>query len=123
MKNFLKNVFLLIFVLVLSYYTASYFGAIYNLLTPSQVGTTWIGTERSWQFAIGLPLGYIFILTFVFQIFGFGNRNKWMWWLLVPVMIFFAIGGVKYIYVPFAVWLIAFGLTILVRKISRLNHT
>lgn len=121
MNNTVKNILLLAVVLVLSYFTAVYFGALYDLLVPSQVDTIWIGTTRSWQFIIGLPFSYIFFLTLFIETFGSGNKRKWMWWLLVPGMIFFAIGGIKYIYPPIVMGLIAFGLATLFRKMFKDN--
>ncbi len=118
MNGAIKNILLLVVVLALSYFTAQYFGILYDYFIPGSLGdTAWIGTTSAWQSLIGTPFSYIFFTTLLFQSFGFGNRNKWTGWLLVPAMLFFASGDLKHIYLPIILGLIAWGLAILIQKI------
>ncbi len=120
MNNFTKNTLLLIAVLVLSYFSASYFGSWYDNFTPGLLGdTAWIGTTSAWQSVIGFPFAYIFFTILLFKLFGTGNRNKWIGWLLVPPLLFFGSGDLKHIYLPIILGLIALGLSKVIQKIFK----
>jgi len=122
MNNIVKNILLLIVVFVLSYFTAPYFGAVYDNFIPGSLDAgAWIGTLEAWQSIIGFPFAYIFFTTLLFQSLGFGNRNKWTLWLLVPVLLFFASGDIQHIYLPIILGLIAFGLAWIIRKILKIG--
>lgn len=109
MKNFIKNITLLVVVLVLSYFTSMQFGFWYSDLTGG-LGGTWIGAKGTWESIIGFPFAYIFFLILLFKLFALGNKNKWLIWLLVPALLFFGSGDLKHIYLPILLGLISFGL-------------
>lgn len=119
MKSFLKNIFLLVIVLVLSYFTAEYFGTWYTKLIGS--GNAWVGSEESWNFIIGFPFAYTFFTILLFQLFGSGNKNKWTIWLLIPPFLFFGASDLRHIYLPIILGLIAFGITLILQKILKLG--
>ena len=120
MNNLIKNILLLIVALVLSYFTAQYFGGWYDKFSPLYDNTLGLGKEAL-KFITGIPFAYIFFTTLLFQSFGFGNRNKWTVWLLVPPFLFFASGDIQHIYLPIVLGLIAFGIAILIRKVLKLS--
>lgn len=109
-----KNLILLVVVLVLSYFTAPWFGSIYNLLAPGELDGAWIGSQSSWEFIIGLPFAYIFFTTLLIQAFGSGNKKKWIGWLLAPALLFFLSGDTAHIYLPIVLAIVAFGLAKLI---------
>jgi len=116
--KFLKNIILLAVVLVLSYYTAEYFGAWYDKFSPQSGGSLFLSlTKQELIFLVGLPFAYVFFTTLLFQLFASGNRNKWTLWLLVPALLFFGSGDLKHIYLPIILGLTAFGISYIVRKI------
>ncbi|MEK7461517.1 MAG: hypothetical protein AAB586_00370 [Patescibacteria group bacterium] len=122
MNNFIKNVLLLIVILLLSYLLGIYFGSVYDNLTPGMLGdTAWIGVTSAWQSLIGIPFAYIFFTIIIFKLFGSGNTNKWIEWLLVPPFLFFAAGDLKHIYLPVVLALIAYGIAVLFQKIFKFN--
>ena len=121
MKNLFKNIFLLIVVLVLSYFTANYFGAIYDKFVP-QYEDSILGVPKTGIiFLTGLPFAYIFFTILLFKLFGFGNKNKWIIWLLVPALLFFGSGDIKHLYLPILLGLIALGLSTLLQKLFKRN--
>ena len=121
--KFLKNVILLAVVLVLSYYTAGYFGYYYDKLAPGSLSGGWIGSDASWQYIIGFPFAYILFTILGFQTLASGDRNKWTIWLLVPSLLFFGSGDIKHIYLPIILGLIALAVVKLVHVIiSRLKR-
>src|SRR3989344_755671 len=88
MNNFVKNILLLIIVLALSYYTAEYFGTWYDKFSPQYDNT--LGVSKALLISLaGFPFAYIFFTILLFKLFSFGNRNKWIGWLLVPPLLFF----------------------------------
>ena len=123
MKNFIKNIVLLAVVLVISYFTAEYFGSWYDRFSPLYDSSIFALTENELVFLIGLPFAYTFFMVLLFQLFGFGNKNKWTIWLLVPVLLFFGSGDIQHIYLPIILGLIALAVTKLVHVIiSRLKR-
>ena len=118
MNNFVKNILLLVVVVVLSYFTAGYFGMLYEFIIST--GSTWIGSESSWNMIIGFPFGFIFLTIILFNILGGENRNKWIAWLLVLPIFFFMLGGIKHLLLPIILALITFGLAFVIRKVFKL---
>ena len=119
MNHTIKNILLLVAVLVLSYFTAGYFGSLYNYFSPLYDSSFFPIPKESMITLAGTPFAYIFFITLFFQSFGLGNRNKWTLWLLVPAMLFFASGDLQHIYLPVILGLIAWGLAILLQKIFK----
>ena len=120
MNNVVKNILLLVVALILSYFTAEYFGSWYDKFSPLYDNTLGLGKEAL-RSITGIPFAYIFFTTLLFQSFGFGNRNKWTLWLLTPAMLFFASGDIQHIYLPVILALIAFGLAFVVRKVFKIS--
>ena len=110
---------MLILVLALCFLTAPYFGSWYDYFSPQSDSAFWGPDENGAIYLAGFPFAYIFFLVVTFKIFGWGNKNKWIGWLLVPAALFFAIGDIKHIYLPVALALVAWGLAILIRKVSK----
>ena len=124
MNDVVKNILLLVIVLILSYFTAKYFGSWYDKFSPQYDNTLGVG-KALLKSLVGIPFAYIFFTTLLLQSFGFGNRNKWTLWFLAPALLFFASGDLKHIYLPIILALIAFGLATLIRKIFKyeINNT
>ena len=121
MNNFIRNILLLVVALVLSYFTAEYFGTWYDKFFPQSDDSMFSLTKQELIFLAGIPFAYIFFTALLFQSFGFGNRNKWTLWLLAPALLFFASGDLKHIYLPIILALIALGLAVLLRKIFKIQ--
>ena len=121
MNDFTKNILLLVATLVLSYFTAEYFGTWYDKFSPQSDDSLFSLTKQELIFLAGIPFAYIFFVTLLFRTFRFGNRNKWALWLLAPAFLFFASGDLKHIYLPIVLGLIALGLALLLRKIFKIN--
>ena len=121
MNNFVKNILLLVLVLIISYFAAGYFGGLYNYFSSLFSRSIFALTEQELIFFVGLPFSYIFFTVLLFKLFAFGNKNKWISWLLVPPFLFFVAGDLKHIYLPILLALIALGLSILLRKMLRLR--
>ncbi len=121
MNNFIKNILLLVAVLVLSYFTADYFGSWYDKFAPLY-DRSLIGLSKGDLMSLtGIPFAYIFFTVMLFKLFGLGNKNKWIGWLLVPPFLFFASGDLKHIYLPIVLALVALGLATLLRKIFKIS--
>lgn len=122
MNNIIKNILLLVAVLILSYFTAEYFGSLYDKFSPLYDSSFFPIPKEILVKMAGIPFAYIFFLILTLKLFGVGNRNKWIGWLLVPPFLFFASGDLKHIYLPIILALIAFGLSILLQKIFRTSR-
>lgn len=121
MNNFIKNILLLIVVLVLSYFTAQYFGSWYDGFSPLYDSSFFPLPKEVLINTAGFPFAFIFFTVLLFKLFGSGNKNKWIGWLLVPALLFFASGDLKHIYLPITLALIALGLATLLRKMFKDN--
>jgi|SRR3989338_1323659 len=120
-----KNIVLFIVVLILSYFTASYFGSWYDNFSP-QSDDSWFNLgKQELIFMVGLPFAYIFFTTLLFQTLASGNKTKWTIWLLVPAFFFFLSGDIQHIYLPVALAIIACVLAkllnLLISKFKRPN--
>jgi hypothetical protein len=123
MNNSFKNFLLLVAVLVLSCFTAPYFGALYDKFYP-QNGSSFLGIgEETAVFVAGVPFAYMFLIPFVFELFGSGNKKKLILWALLPVVLFYLYDSVGLSYIPIILAIIAFALAKLVNFIiSKLHH-
>lgn len=119
-----KNILLFVFVLVLGLATAPYFGAFYNNII-SQYDNSFLGLSKETViFVAGIPFSYMFLIPFVFELFGSGNRNKLILWLLAPVLLFYLYDSIKLSYIPILTAIIAFALAKLIRlTVSKLRHS
>ena len=121
MNNFLKNTGLFVVVLILSYFTANWFGAWYNKFSPLYDSSFFPLSKEELILLAGIPFAYIFFTILLFKLFGFGNKNKWIIWLLVPALLFFGSGDIKHLYLPILLGLIALGLSTLLQKLFKRN--
>ena len=125
MKDFLKNIILLVIVLFLSYFTAEYFCSWYDYFVP-QYDNSLLSLSREGIFTlVGIPFAYIFFLIIVFQLFGSNNKNKWILALLIPPTLLWLSIDPNHIYLPLILGFIAFGfsqlINILISKFKHLN--
>jgi len=121
--KFLKNIILLATVLVLSYYTAEYFGTLYDKFSPLYSSSLFLPLPKEALIILaGGPFAYIFFTILGFQTLGSGNRNKWTLWLLAPAALFFASGDLRHFYLPVILGLIAFGTSKIINKILIKNE-
>lgn len=117
MKNFIKNIFLLVVVLLLSYYTAPYFGSWYDKFSPQNSSSfLGIGKEIS-LFIVGLPFAYVFFTIFLFGVLSFGSKKKWIGILLIPPILFWLVLDSYHIYLPIILGIIAFVLAKLINLV------
>jgi|SRR3989338_2913585 len=118
-----KNILLLILVLVLCLVVASYFGALYDKFSPQySYGLFGVGRENAIIFA-GIPFAYMFLIPFVFGMFGAGKKRKWILWSLLPVVLFYLYDSVSLIYIPIVAGLAGFLFATLINLlISKFKH-
>jgi hypothetical protein len=117
MKNFIKNILLLVITVGLSYYCAEFFGSWYDKFSP-QYSTSWLSPgKQGLIFLVGFPFAYTFFLPLLFQLFGSENKKKWSMWLLVPPFILFGLGDLKHIYLPIIIVLLGYSLGYGIRKL------
>jgi hypothetical protein len=121
MKNFGKNILLLIAVLALSYFTAPYFGSWYDKFSPLVDRSLFALNKIQLQFMTGLPFSFIFFLIIIFCSTTPVGHKKLVGWLLVPPFLFFGSGDITHIYLPILLALVAWGLATLLRKIFHRN--
>lgn len=123
MNNFFKNFLILIAVLILSYFTAPYFGSLYDKFSPQYDGS-FLGVSKSFAvFVAGFPFAYVFFVPFLFELFGSVNKKKWSVWLLLPPMLLWISVDIYYIYLPSILGIIAFVLARFIRFIiSKFKH-
>jgi hypothetical protein len=119
MNKILKNILLIVATLVLSYFTAEYFGKIYDYFSPLYDSSFFPLSKEILISMAGLPFAYTFFTIILFKLFGAGNKNKCIGWLLVPPFLFFASGDLKHIYLPIVLALISLGLATILRKVFR----
>ena len=120
MNNIVKNILLLVAVLVLSYFSAGYFGMAYDSMFGS--GGAWIGSEGSWNLIIGFPLALLFFLTLFSYTWIFKSKKPTLW-LISPVLLWEVVIDIRHIYIPIALTLVALGLAILLQKIFKISTT
>lgn len=118
MNNFIKDILLLVVVLVLSYFTAGYFGSIYSSMFGS--GGAWIGSEESWNLIIGFPLSLAFFLTLFSYALVFKSKSATLW-LISPILLWEGAVDIRHIYIPILLVAVAFGLATLFRKIFKIG--
>ncbi len=111
MKNFFKNILLLVLVVALSYYLGIYFGYLYDYFSPQYDDSFFSLSKNELIFIVGIPFAYIFFTILIFKLFGFGNKKKLIIWTLAPAILFFLAGDLKHIYLPIILILLSFGLT------------
>lgn len=100
MKSLIKNTGLLIVVGALSYLTAPYFGGWYNKFSPQYDNSFFNLPHSTAVFIAGIPVAYVFFVTLIFSLFGFGNKKKWLLGLLTPPFLLWLSADRYYIYLP-----------------------
>ena len=107
----LLNIAEFVAALILSYFLAFYMGGIYSYFFP-QAGGLFTIPEKTGYFIIGLPLSYIFFLTFFFTTFGWKQKYWWVGILLIPAVAFEVYFDLPHIYFPIVLglagWLLGF---------------
>ena len=117
MKIF-KNIILLVAVLILSYFTANYFGTWYDKFSPQYGGSFFNFSKESALFVAGIPVAYVFFTIFIFGLFGFKEKKNWIITLLIPPALLWLLGDKQHIYIPIILGLIAYGFS----KILRIGY-
>jgi len=115
MKSKLLKIFLIIVVIIVSYYLSGYFGYLYNLLPDTHNGA-WIGSEKSWSTLLGLPLALIFFLVLASYKFVFEKKSSVLW-LISPLLLLEVGADLSHIYFLIILILTGFLLNKLIRKI------
>lgn len=111
MKIF-KNFALLGIILIATYFFASFFGDKYQNIFG---GSTWVDVRG----VLGLPLAFIFFLTFLFTSFGSGKKYWWIGILLIPAFVFELYFDVKHIYLPISLCLVGWLLGLCVNLVTK----
>jgi hypothetical protein len=99
MKNFIKNATLFIFSVIISYFSAIYFGALYDHFAP-QYDSLFGAPKQITNIVVGLPFAYVFFTLLLFEALGFKNKNQWLVVLLLPVTLFWLAADLTHIYLP-----------------------
>lgn len=118
-----RNILFVILVLALCFATAPYFGSLYDYFSPQEGSAFWGPDKSAAIYLAGFPFAYVFFLIITLKLFGQGNRNRWIGWLLVPALLFFGMGDIRHIYLPIALGLVAWGIASLVQKIFKKSAT
>ncbi|MEK7669350.1 MAG: hypothetical protein AAB350_02050 [Patescibacteria group bacterium] len=118
-----RNILFFILALTLCLVTASYFGAFYNNIIP-QYDNSFLGlSKEAVVFVAGVPFSYMFLIPFVFELFGTENRRKWIAWALLPGVLFYLYDGVTLFYIPMLASVFGFILAKLINIIIlKLKH-
>lgn len=118
-----KNILFFILVIVLSFVLAPYFGNFYNSII-SQNDNSFLGlSKETVVFVAGIPFAYVFLIPFVFELFGTGNKKKWILWSLLPVVLFYLYDSVSLSYIPILASIIGFVIAKFINLlISKLKH-
>jgi len=107
MKIF-RNILLLATSIILSYLFSAEFGDLLNKTFD------YSGTFLDFRSVVGLPLAYIFFVSFMFTIFGDKKKYYWLGILLVPAAIIEFYFDSEIIYVPIILgalgWLLGWGI-------------
>lgn len=122
MKKWLLVFVVILVSIIISYYTAGYFGVIYDKSFPSELNSGWIGSSGSLQFIRGISLSLIFFLTLLSYSFLFKSKSSTMW-LLSPLLLWEGTFDIKHIYIPILLIIIAFGLATLLKKLFKRNSS
>jgi len=118
MNSFIKNVLLIIVIVALSFFTAEYFGSLYNNLVPYYESSFFSVPKESALLFNGFIFAYLFFFILIFQLFN--KRNKWIFVLLLPAIMLLVIDWI-HIYLPIALALVALGLALLLRKVFKIS--
>ncbi len=88
MNKYLKGFLLAVLTVFLILITAPFFGWFHDRFIESVSGS-WIGTEDSWMFIIGLFYGYAFFITFVLIVFVNNKIKYYLSLFFIAALMFF----------------------------------
>jgi len=88
MNKYLKVFILIILTLFLIVVSAPFFGWFHNRFIE-RVSGSWIGTEDSWIFIIGLFYGYAFFISFVLMVFVNKKIKYYLFLFFIISLMFF----------------------------------
>ncbi|PIR83996.1 hypothetical protein COU18_01140 [Candidatus Kaiserbacteria bacterium CG10_big_fil_rev_8_21_14_0_10_51_14] len=94
---------------VLTYFLAQYLGALYALLFPEAVSTSF-GSAAMVEWTVGLPITLVFLVTFL--IHTLNGKHVWWWNIiaLLPVILFEVVLDPLHLYVPLVIGALAWWL-------------
>ena len=125
MLNIFRNIILLISVLVLSYFTAPYFGYLYDVFDPQMGGAFWGLDKHGAVFFAGFIISYILFVPLIFELLGKMKKDWWAVGLLIPVLLFYLYANTFLIYFPILIAIIGYLLgkfiNIVIRKIFKID--
>jgi hypothetical protein len=116
MRKNIFSVLLIAIAIILSYYTACFFGYIYDHLFPFELNSGWIGSSQSLQFVRGISLSLIFFIT-VFTYSWLFKKWTSMLWFISPLLLWEVVMDLRHIYIPILLIIIAFALAKLINLI------
>src|SRR5574343_546962 len=82
----MKKIYSLLLILVaiiVAYYSANFFGKIYNDLFPTELNSGWIGGGSSLYFLRGVSLSLLFFLILFTYLWVFKTIKKTMWFIIL----------------------------------------
>jgi len=112
-----RNFLFFILVIVISLATAPYFGKVYDHFIPQLDDSLFGFSKDTTMFVAGIPFAYIFLIPFVLELFGTGNKKKWIFWSLLPVLLFYLYDSVSLSYLPILASIFSFLLAKLINFI------
>lgn len=102
---------------VLAIFVAGMFGLIYDQFPATTLNGGFIGSQGTWEWIIGYPLGVTFLLTLF--IHTLEVKNKWRWNIIavVPIVLFEIAIDPLHIYILIILALVAWLLGTIANKI------
>lgn len=116
MKNKIYSSLLILVAIIFAYYSASFFGKIYNNLFPTELNSGWIGGGSSLYFLRGISLSLLFFMILFTYPWVFKTIKMTMWFI-IPITLWEITFDPDKIYLPIALSLIGFALAYILRKI------
>lgn len=118
MKKNLLSALIIIAGILISYYTAGYFGSIYDKAFPAELNSGWIGSSASLQFVRGISLSLIFFITIVTYGWVFKSWSSTLWFIS-PLLLWEGTMDLRHFYIPIGLVVLAFGLAKLIRIVTK----
>ena len=106
----LWNIFVIVFVSVLSWLLSYRFGMFYEYLVPGSGGSFIDGTGL-----VGMPFAYVFFICLFLMAFGSGRKYLWLFFSLVPAFLMYLL-DIRHIYYPVLIGILGWGLGLEVEK-------
>ncbi len=95
-----NNILLFILVLTISFATASYVGGWYDKIDPQRGGWFWGPSNEEILVFVGFLISYVFFVSLMFELLSKKNKNKWIVWSLIPIVLLYAGYNWKLLYIP-----------------------